>query len=178
MFSVLARIALTQLLFACLSLLRSHGDVHSLLHSTGTALKWLQQGISWVVFMQDTNGLSLLSLPAMIGVSRALSLEVNSLAIRRYAKQAIGGIARLVHQSSGEEMTINVEYNQLDPLLRSDGTGQGDENDPSTGCSPYPGNINQLLFSLAPYVATLQRTAGEMYVCMHAAATIFPLRNT
>jgi len=137
--------------------------VHSLLHSTGTAAKWLQQGISWVVFMQDTNGLSLLSLPAMLGVSRALSLEVNSLAIRRYAKQAIGGIARLVHQTSGEEMTINVEYNQLDPLLRSDGANQGDENDPITGCSPYPGNINQLLFSLAPYVETLQRTEGEMF---------------
>ena len=113
--------------------------------------------------MQDTNGLSLLSLPAMLGVSRALSLEVNSLAIRRYAKQAIGGIARLVHQTSGQEMTINVEYNQLDPLLRSDGANQGDENDPITGCSPYPGNINQLLFSLAPYVETLQRTEGEMF---------------
>ena len=32
--------------------------------------------------------------------------------------QAIGAIARLQHKDGGE-LTINVEYNQLDPLLRS-----------------------------------------------------------
>lgn len=174
----------------------SHGDVHSLLHSSGTASQWLQSGLRWVIFMQDTNALGLHTLPAMLGVSKALSLEVNSLAIKRYAKQvgellifrrgttidirhsflvpnwkAIGGIAKLVHETTGEEMTVNVEYNQLDPLLKSIASGNGsnatglvggDENDPLTGCSPFPGNINQLLFSLEPYVATLQRTAGAM----------------
>lgn len=45
---------------------------------------------------------------------------------------------------------LNVEYNQLDPLLR-EGEGAGDVNDPDTGFSPYPGNINQLVFALDPY---------------------------
>ena len=45
---------------------------------------------------------------------------------------------------------LNVEYNQLDPLLR-EGDGAGDVNDPDTGFSPYPGNINQLVFALDPY---------------------------
>mmetsp|Transcript_20686 Transcript_20686/g.28643 ORF Transcript_20686/g.28643 Transcript_20686/m.28643 type:complete len:597 (+) Transcript_20686:1-1791(+) len=139
-----------------------HGDVHSLMHSTGTAASWLQRGLRWAVFLQDTNALALLTLPAMLGVSSALSLEVNSLAIQRAAKQAIGAIARLVHSASGDEMTVNVEYNQLDPLLRAQGAGMGDENDPTTGHSPFPGNINQLLFSLEPYVATLQRSKGVM----------------
>lgn len=114
--------------------------------------------------MQDTNGLALHTLPAMLGVSCALSLEVNSLSVKRYAKQAIGAIARLVQESSGDSMTVNVEYNQLDPLLRAQpGQAQrGDENDPQTGHSPFPGNINQLLFALEPYAATLQRTAGVM----------------
>lgn len=36
-----------------------HGDVHSLMHSTGTAKRWKEElGIRYVVFFQDTNGLA------------------------------------------------------------------------------------------------------------------------
>lgn len=38
---------------------------------------------------------------------------------------------------------INVEYNQLDPLLRASGYPDGDVNN-ETGYSPFPGNINQV----------------------------------
>lgn len=44
----------------------------------------------------------------------------------------------------GRTMVINVEYNQLDPLLRATGHPDGDANC-ETGYSPYPGNINQVL---------------------------------
>jgi len=40
-------------------------------------------------------------------------------------------------------MVINVEYNQLDPLLRASGFPDGDVNC-ETGFSPFPGNINQV----------------------------------
>lgn len=40
---------------------------------------------------------------------------------------------------------INVEYNQLDPLLRATGYPDGDANS-ETGYSPFPGNINQVIF--------------------------------
>ena len=40
-------------------------------------------------------------------------------------------------------MVINVEYNQLDPLLRATGFPDGDVNC-ETGYSPFPGNINQV----------------------------------
>lgn len=40
-------------------------------------------------------------------------------------------------------MVINVEYNQLDPLLRATGHADGDVNC-ETGFSPFPGNINQV----------------------------------
>jgi UDP-sugar pyrophosphorylase len=139
-----------------------HGDVHSLLHNTGTAAKWLQQGIRWCYFFQDTNGLALNSLSAMLGVSVSLSLEVNSRAVPRYAKQAVGAIVRLVHVASSREMTVNVEYNQLDPLLRSTISPEGDVNDQTTGLSAFPGNINQLLLRLEPYIQVLQRTHGVM----------------
>jgi len=58
--------------------------------------------------------------------------------------------------------TINVEYNQLDPMLRANGFDDGDVNDEETGFSPFPGNINQLLFELKSYSAALDRTKGLM----------------
>ena len=53
-----------------------HGDVHCLMHSTGTAQAWLQRGIRWCVFFQDTNALAFHTLPAMLGVSMARDLQV------------------------------------------------------------------------------------------------------
>eukprot|EP01041_Mallomonas_annulata_P000755 gene755-1440_t len=138
-----------------------HGDVHALMHSSGLAKCWYASGVRWITFFQDTNALAHHLLPAMIGVSLQSELEVNSLAIPRFAKQAVGAIARLVHED-GRVMTINVEYNQLDPLLRSTISPEGDVNDPKTGQSIFPGNINQLLFRLEPYIDVLQRTSGVM----------------
>ena len=139
-----------------------HGDVHALMHSSGTAVKWWKAGVKWCYFFQDTNGLAMYSLAATLGVSMKLSLEVNSRSVPRFAKQAVGGIARLVHQDSGRVMTINVEYNQLDPLLRSTISPEGDVNDPTTGRSMFPGNINQLLFRMEENKNVLVATSGVM----------------
>ena len=46
-----------------------HGDVHSLMYSTGTAAAWRSSGVKWVLFFQDTNSLAFITLPAMLGVS-------------------------------------------------------------------------------------------------------------
>ena len=138
-----------------------HGDIHALLHSNHVALKWLKKGLEWVIFFQDTNGLAFHTLAVALGVSKSRDLVMNSIAVPRKGKQAVGGIAKLVNDS-GEERTINVEYNQLDPLLRASGYPDGDVNDPTTGFSPFPGNINQLLFKLKPYAEALLRTNGAM----------------
>lgn len=138
-----------------------HGDVHTLMHSTGTARKWKNAGVRNIVFFQDTNGLGFYTLPALLGVSEILNLDVNSLAVDRFAKQSVGALTRLVH-TDGRQMTINVEYNQLDPLLRATINPQGDVNDPATGLSPFPGNINHLLFRIDPYVKVLNKTEGHM----------------
>ena len=81
---------------------------------------------------------------------------------RPLSRQAIGAIAQLV-RSDGGSITINVEYNQLDPLLRAAYNPEGDVNDPSTGYSPFPGNINQLVFSLPEYEVT---RAGPLFLCV------------
>lgn len=62
---------------------------------------------------------------------------MNSLAVPRKAKEAIGAISLLQH-TDGPSMVINVEYNQLDPLLRATINPEGDVND-ETGFSPFPG---------------------------------------
>ena len=138
-----------------------HGDVHALMYSTGTAEQWAKQGIEWCFFFQDTNGLAFFTLAAQLGVSVKLGLDVNSMTIPRKAKEPVGAITKLTTWL-GKSLTINVEYNQLDPLLRATVSQSGDVNDPRTGYSPYPGNINQLIFRLEPYIINLHRKSGIM----------------
>lgn len=44
-----------------------HGDVHSLLYSSGLLKRWVQAGVKWVAFFQDTNALVFRGLPAALG---------------------------------------------------------------------------------------------------------------
>ncbi|KAL8193664.1 hypothetical protein R6Q57_026799 [Mikania cordata] len=137
-----------------------HGDVHALLYSSGLLKEWKDMGLRWVLFFQDTNELLFKAIPAALGVSAIKEYHVNSLAVPRKAKEAIGGITKLTH-TDGREMVINVEYNQLDPLLRATGHPDGDVNC-ETGYSPYPGNINQLILELGPYIDELSKTGGAI----------------
>ncbi len=64
----------------------------------------------------------------------------------------------LRHNSDPEKsLVINVEYNQLDPLLKTQGDCKGDVPD-ETGFSPYPGNANNIVIGMDAYAKTL---AGE-----------------
>jgi UDP-sugar pyrophosphorylase len=78
-----------------------HGDIHALLHSHGVAQQWHDAGLRYLVLFQDTNGLAFHTLPLMVGVSESYNLIMNSLAVPRKAKQAIGAITRLKHELSG-----------------------------------------------------------------------------
>lgn len=55
-----------------------------------------------------------------------------------------------------KSLVINVEYNQLDPLLRSQGDCKGDVADPQTGYSPFPGNANNIVIEMSAYAKTLR----------------------
>jgi UDP-sugar pyrophosphorylase len=79
-----------------------HGDIHELLFRHGVAKKWKEEGLKWLILFQDTNGLAFHTLPLMLGVSKKLNLVMNSLAVPRKAKQAIGGIAKLTNSKSCE----------------------------------------------------------------------------
>ena len=95
----------------------------------------------WVPSMSalgaDPAAVSRAALALCAGVSVKYGYDMNSLAVPRRAKEAIGGIAAL-RKPDDATLTINVEYNLLDPLLRASGWADGDVNDDS-GYSPYPG---------------------------------------
>jgi UDP-sugar pyrophosphorylase len=84
-----------------------HGDIHELLHRHHVAQSWLvDRQLKWLVLFQDTNGLAFHTLPSMLGVSKSNRFILNSLAVPRKAKQAIGGIATLTHQSTGKQRYV------------------------------------------------------------------------
>lgn len=100
-----------------------------------------------------------------MGVSATKQYQVNSLAVPRKAKEAIGGIARLTH-ADGRSMVINVEYNQPDPLLRATINPEGDANC-ETGFSPFPGNINQAVVQIGePIKQVFNGQEVEVWPCI------------
>ena len=136
-----------------------HGDVHTLLHTSGLLPKLRANGCTHLVFFQDTNVLAFKAIPAALGASIRRKLDMNSLTVPRSPGEAAGAICKLVR--AGEPpLVINVEYNQLDALLQASGKG-GDSAD-ATGYSPYPGNVNTFILALEPYAAALQATGGSM----------------
>mmetsp|Transcript_66535 Transcript_66535/g.138695 ORF Transcript_66535/g.138695 Transcript_66535/m.138695 type:complete len:666 (-) Transcript_66535:380-2377(-) len=139
-----------------------HGDVHTLMLQSGVMDKWSKGGVKWVVFFQDTNGIIFRALPSVLGVSAKLGAAINSVCVPRTPGEAVGGICKLSH-GDGRVVTVNVEYNQLDPLLRTTKEfSKGDVADPATGNSPFPGNINILVFQMEQYKSVLQATEGKM----------------
>jgi len=134
-----------------------HGDVHHLLYREGLIDQWEGEGRKHVVFLQDTNALVINSVLPTLGVSIGKGFHMNSICIPRLAGEAAGAITRLEHNTDPtKNLVINVEYNQLDPLLKSQGDRKGDVADPTTGYSPYPGNANNIILELGAYARTLR----------------------
>jgi len=135
-----------------------HGDIHTLLHTSGTAKKFSAAGIRHLLFIQDTNGQVFNAALAALGVSEIRGYDFNSIAVNRIPGEAVGGIARL-SKPGAPDLTLNVEYNYLDPLLRETVNPAGDVAEPN-GFSRFPGNINLLVVRLVPYLCVLESSGG------------------
>jgi len=134
-----------------------HGDIHLLMHTSGTAEKLLQKGIEHFLFIQDTNGQVFNAAFAAVGVSITHGFDFNSIGVKRIPGEAVGALTKLV--GNGRETTLNVEYNQLEPLLRETVNPEGDVPD-AEGFSVFPGNINALVIAVKPYVKILKESQG------------------
>ena len=135
-----------------------HGDIHYLLYKEGKVKNWISQGKKYLVLFQDTNILAFNCIPSAIGSSVKLQLDINSICVPRKPKDAIGAICKLV-KSDGTSITNNVEYNQLDSLLKEKYNKEGDVPN-KDGISDFPGNINIIIFKLETYIKTLEETKG------------------
>ena len=137
-----------------------HGDIHNLLFSSGVAAKWRDMGKEWMMFIQDTNAPALRVVPSILGVSRVNNWEMNSVCVPRMPGESMGAICKLVKEdNSGDVTVINVEYNQLDALLKAKWNPEGDVAN-SQGYSSFPGNTNTLVFKIPDYVQSLQGSGG------------------
>ncbi|KAG1704658.1 hypothetical protein DVH05_005587 [Phytophthora capsici] len=140
-----------------------HGDVHTLLHTSGLAVKWQQAGKKYVHFIQDTNYLILNGVLPMLGACVKHNWGFAFTTVPRKAKDASGGIVRFTSPSEKHSTLFNVEYHELDQFLRTRAKAEfpdGDVNDPNTGFSPFPGNINGIVAALDSYVPVLETSKG------------------
>eukprot|EP01060_Flectonema_neradi_P022848 TRINITY_DN31070_c0_g1_i1.p1 TRINITY_DN31070_c0_g1~~TRINITY_DN31070_c0_g1_i1.p1 ORF type:complete len:605 (+),score=140.09 TRINITY_DN31070_c0_g1_i1:40-1854(+) len=138
-----------------------HGDVHQLVYSSGLAEKWLSEGKKHILFFQDTHVLCMWKVLPTLGVSVREGFTMNSMTIPRKPGEASGSVCLLkANPDSGkQDLTINVEYNQLDPLLRST-LGHPDKGEGDEGYSPFPGNVNTFVISLPVYCNALKSSDG------------------
>lgn len=134
-----------------------HGDVHTLLYQNNVVEKWIKEGKKYLIFFQDTNALAMKAVPSLLGVTIDKQFAVNTLSVPRKPGEAMGAICKLT--SKQRSITLNVEYNQLDSLLRQKYNPNGDVPN-LEGFSDFPGNTNILCFELTNYLNTLNSTKG------------------
>ncbi|KAJ0396775.1 hypothetical protein ATCC90586_008015 [Pythium insidiosum] len=159
-----------------------HGDVHTLLHSSGIARQWLDvQHKRFVHFIQDTNYLILNSTLPLLGATVRHDWAWAFTGVPRKAKDASGALVQFTSpQDPGHSMLCNIEYHELDHFLRTAMASilpDGDVNDPHTGFSLFPGNINHFVADLRTYVDALERSGGrtpEIFNPKLAAAPLAP----
>ena len=85
---------------------------------------------------------------------------MNTVCVPRMPGESMGAICRLVNENDvSDELVINVEYNQLDSLLKQKWNPKGDVSG-ENGYSQFPGNTNTLVFKIPEYVENLTRTGG------------------
>mmetsp|Transcript_11854 Transcript_11854/g.20046 ORF Transcript_11854/g.20046 Transcript_11854/m.20046 type:complete len:574 (-) Transcript_11854:171-1892(-) len=155
-----AKIAVDTQNFRVVTKPHGHGDVHNLLFDSGVAKKWNDMGKKWMVFIQDTNALAMKALPSILGVSAQNNWQMNTVCVPRMPGESMGAICRLVDEADpSKEIVINVEYNQLDALLKAKWNKEGDVKN-EQGYSHFPGNTNTLVFKIPEYYENLKKTGG------------------
>ena len=112
----------------------------------------------YMVQFMDTNVLAFNCIPASIGASEKFNFDVNSIVVPRRPKDAIGIICKLTNRN-GDSVVQNVEYNQVDSLLKDRYNGKGDVAN-EKGLCDFPGNLNVLVFRISSYLNVLEESKG------------------
>ena len=136
-----------------------HGDVHTLLHQYGVIDKWIEMNKKWAVFFQDTNDLAFKAIPSAVGITEQNDFDMDYIWIERKPGDTICALTKLSNPETKRNMTIGVEYNQLNSFLQETSNIEGDLAD-KEGKSHFLGGINILIFKLSSYIEALNLTQG------------------
>ena len=104
-----------------------HGDIHTLLYTSGEVKRWRENGKKWIIYFQDTNPLSFRCYLSLLGVTAEKNFEFNSVTVNRKPGEAVGATTSLVNEKDNTSLTVNVEYNQLAGLFKEKGGEEVDE---------------------------------------------------
>ena len=136
-----------------------HGDIHLLIASNEIAQKLLEKRKTHLAFIQDTNAQISNALLPFFGISIKEKFNFNSICVPRVPGEPVGAIAKLIHNEKKKKITVNIEYNQLDSLLKATVNPLGDIPN-EKGLSVFPGNINVLMLKLESYLKVLNKNKG------------------
>ncbi|EPY43103.1 UDP-sugar pyrophosphorylase [Angomonas deanei] len=160
-----------------------HGDVHSLIYNAkypaaeGEESKPLLDVLAdtfqtrYILFFQDTNAIAPWTAPITLAISEEENLAMNFTCIEREEGEAVGVVCRVKDTNAAGATvwrTAPVEYNIYEDAVKN---AQNDKNSAlyqllhssessKKGVSPFPGNINTLLFHLDAYRRALQSSKG------------------
>ena len=85
---------------------------------SGLAQKWKKEGRKWITVFQDTNPFALRSFPLLLGISAKNDFDFNTLGVPRKPGEAVGAITTLIHKETKQNLTINIEYNQVESAFK------------------------------------------------------------
>ena len=136
-----------------------HGDIHFLIYQNNLIAKFLQRHFKYLLFIQDTNAQVFNAIAAYLGVSVCHQIDFNYIGVNRYPGESTGAITQITDLNTDKKLVCNIEYNQLDALLRKK-SQLGDIAEKNSSFSPYPGNTNILLINLVRYKEVMEKTRG------------------
>lgn len=123
---------------------------------------WLSAGYESITFLQDTNACATITIPISLAVSSKHDLDMNFTCIPRLPKEAIGLLCRVKKASDEPWVIANVEYNVFAEVARTLTAEGGDTAGPASKYSPFPGNINTLVYKLPSYAEVLRKSHGTV----------------
>lgn len=130
-----------------------HGECHLLMHKSGLARKFKEQGFEWITFFNDTNPLSFRFLPSYLGIASQHDWETTYVCVKRKPGEAVGAVCEV--DLPDRTIITNVEYNVLEKLGKTK-----PEPIDAEGYSKLPGNVNFIIISLKTYADALERSSG------------------
>jgi UDP-sugar pyrophosphorylase len=123
---------------------------------------WLGAGYEHIAFLQDTNACATITIPISLAISVKHDLDMNFTCIPRLPKEAIGLLCRVKKGNDEPWMIANVEYNVFAEVARTLTAEGGDMASPKSEYSPFPGNINTLVYNLPSYAEVLRKSHGTV----------------